>query len=372
MNILFPIGSLYPSQAGGPSNSIYWLAKGLHSRGNKVVSVTTDQGILGDLLLDQWLQTDYGDVIYLRTGNHNLPFKMMVVAAKAIRQAQIVHLTSIFYPPSLILAVAARIWGKKIVWSVRGELDPEALRYRKWVKQLYLRLCKGLFGRYAWFHATSPEETEHIRKVMGDGVSTFEFPNYIELPAPATPHGGFYFLYLGRIHPIKALDRLLEACAESRRFKASGCRLIMAGEGDPAYFDSLKNLAAQLHLTEFVDFYGYTEGAAKQELLAGAQALFLVSHTENFGVVVVEALAQGVPVVSSIHTPWQILETHHAGFWIDNNPAQIAQTIDTILSKDFPMEAYRANARKLAQTEFDIEQNIGKIIEQYERVLKSE
>ena len=51
------------------------------------------------------------------------------------------------------------------------------------------------------------------------------------------------------------------------------------------------------------------------------------SHNENFGNVVVESLSQGTPVIASTGTPWKILEKYHAGYWIKNNPENIAKKI---------------------------------------------
>ena len=145
-NILFPIGSLYPSQAGGPSNSVYWVAKALKAKGFRITFVTTDLGISGNIALDEWVETDYGRVIYLRTKIHYLPLRLIWFTLRALPQHQFVHLTSLFYPASLVIAFAAYILGKKIVWGVHGECSKEALRFNRRIKSPYLFVIKKLFG----------------------------------------------------------------------------------------------------------------------------------------------------------------------------------------------------------------------------------
>ena len=96
--------------------------------------------------------------------------------------------------------------------------------------------------------------------------------------------------------------------------------------------------------------------------------MFLVSNSENFGNVVLESLSQGTPVVASKGTPWQSLEESKAGFWIDNNPKEIANCIDRIMSyseKEYYLK--RENAFALAKR-FDVYDNIN----QWETVLKSD
>lgn len=175
-------------------------------------------------------------------------------------------------------------------------------------------------------------------------------------------NAGKYFLYVGRIAPIKALDILLLGLAKSDAFMKSDYKLLIAGGVEKQfewYYKQLnKILSENLSLKEKVVFLGNVEGDQKIQLYADAYYSILVSHSENFGNVVIEALSQGTPVIASHGTPWQKLVDSKAGLWIDNNENEVAKSIDKVLAMDEDeYRQTRANAYKLA-LEFDVYANI--------------
>ncbi|MEM8526421.1 MAG: glycosyltransferase, partial [Bacteroidota bacterium] len=175
------------------------------------------------------------------------------------------------------------------------------------------------------------------------------------------------FLYLGRIDSKKAIENLIEALNEAELFLPSDFQLKIAGNAHNPYGIQLVELVRKLDLKHKVKFIGHIEGAAKQKLLASAHFLFMPSHTENFGIVVAEALGQGTPAVASKQTPWSILAAKRAGFWVDNDVKSLADCIDKILRlhpKEY--EIICSNTRPLAVQEFDIQQNIHKWQEIYQ------
>lgn len=374
MKILFPIGTLYPSQEGGPSNTVYWMAKALAAKGIEVSLVTTNRGAENLIDANTWLSTPYGKAIYYSERWHTFPLRLIFNAIKQLRRHDCVHLTSLFYPPSFIIATAAVFQKKPIIWSCRGNLNKKALVYSSWKKKPVLWFIKKLLsGPRMMFHATSDEESMHIRELIGMQAKVVEIPNYIELPlllsiSPASPP---YLLYVGRIHPVKALDILIDALALSEFFMFSGFVLKIAGDDANDYGARLKKQVAELGLENKVEFSGHIEGERKQRLYANARFTLLPSHTENFGNVVIESLAQGTPVIASKGTPWQVLESENAGFHVDNTPEKLGKAIDRALALDpETYAAYRANAYRLATTRFDIHQNIQVWIDAYRAILQ--
>jgi glycosyltransferase involved in cell wall biosynthesis len=90
------------------------------------------------------------------------------------------------------------------------------------------------------------------------------------------------------------------------------------------------------------------------------------SHTENFGIVVLESLAQGTPVIASRGTPWKCLEDEKIGFWVENTPESLRQKIDEILQMtSAEYDQMRKRSRTFVIREFDIERNIDKWLELY-------
>ena len=182
-----------------------------------------------------------------------------------------------------------------------------------------------------------------------------------------------YFLYVGRVHPKKAIENLIIALYNNMAFLNSGFILKIAGDCDNNYGRMLKCLANNLNLSNKVIFLGYIESKKKQILYANAYFTFMPSHTENFGNIVIESLAQGTPVVAAKGTPWEILEKKEAGFWVDNSPESLSKTINHILSlHDSAYNSLKENAEKFVR-EYDISENIEKWTNVYNlKILKND
>lgn len=278
-----------------------------------------------------------------------------------MRDCNVVMLCDMFQRQVLPAAFMAWLRGKKIIWSPRGELHAPALAGSK-TKYWYISLVRRFFGGYATFHATSDEERELIYKHIGNNAKVVVLPNYLELPLkqeseePDVP----YFLFVGRVNRIKALDRLILGLAKSELFKEKGYILKIAGQNQDDCQQELEQLIEDYGLKGKVEFVGNVFGKEKFKLYANAHFSCLLSHSENFGNVVIEALSQGTPVIASTGTPWHVLNEKNAGFWIDNSPERISECIDKILlMSETDYSVLRQNAFDLAKT-FDVSQNIGK------------
>jgi glycosyltransferase involved in cell wall biosynthesis len=152
-----------------------------------------------------------------------------------------------------------------------------------------------------------------------------------------------------------------------------GFSLIIAGKSERKYLSyetELKNLVQRLGLEEKVKFIGHIEGKEKDKLIAESYVLVLPSHSENFGMVVVEALAQGTPVIASRGTPWEDLKDYKAGYWVENSPQSLAKALDDILSLDTKKyKELTKNSLRLAQ-KYDIKFHIKEWLELYESLIK--
>ena len=370
MKIFFPLEVFYPSQAGGPANSIYWLTKNLARHGFEPIVVSTGKGIKEPFVFDRWSESEAGRVIYVRTRTSLLPFRQILHSLGNFYRADVVQLSSVFYPAAFATGFAARLFGKKIVWSTRGELSPKALEFSRFRKKPVLWAIKKLIGDYPVYHATCDEEAGFIRDVFGPRAEVVLIPNYIELPPLMPRRAGRFLLHIGRLHPKKAIDNLLRSLVLSKKFADSDLILKLAGTGDPPeYRGKLERLASDLNLTKRVEFLGQVEGESKQQLLADAFWTLMPSHTENFGVVVLESLAQNTPVIAGLGSPWSVLDQAKVGFWIENSPENLAAKIDEII--DMPETEYlnyRARARQFVENEFDISRNLNKWINLYQNL----
>jgi len=108
--------------------------------------------------------------------------------------------------------------------------------------------------------------------------------------------GKAYLLYLGRIHPKKGCDLLLEAF---RLAAPAELQLVMAGPDEAGWRPELEALTGKLGLTGRVHWTGMVRGPVKWGAFYGAEAFILPSHQENFGIAVADALACGlIPLIS--------------------------------------------------------------------------
>jgi len=369
MNILLTTENLFPSQIGGASNAIYWHAKALSDRDLKVSVIVTSQGIeeKHNIPIDKWINLNYGEVIYCK--NRLAAFYEVL---RNYNKYDIIHLSSLFYFPSILTAIYSFFRKKQLVWSPRGECSINALKFSRWKKLPVLKLIKAI-SKNVLFHSTSAKETTEIRDIFGN-VKITEVPNYLYLENRLTIPVKQQFLFMGRIHPIKAIENLIEAFSISNQILSHNFTLQIIGssKGTESYLEDLKKLVDELNLIKTIQFIDHIEGEEKTIKLAESYCLILPSHTENFGNVVIEALNQGTPVIASNNTPWESLEIYSAGFHVPNDPQNIANAICAIITAD--NEDYnllRNNAYSFCKSQFSITDNIGEWIAIYESILQS-
>lgn len=366
MKIFFPLQVFYPSQAGGPANSVYWLTKYLKRNGIEPIVAATNQGVGEELELNHWNESEAGRVMHVRTRIVYFPLRQTLVSLRCVLAADAVQVSSVFFPTAAVSALFARILGKKLVVSPRDELAPYGLTRSAARKRPILWLYRNFLAKYATFHATAEKEEIDIQNYFGDGVRVVHIPNLIEMPELLERSDDGYLLFIGRIDPKKGIDNLIHALSLSKEFLASNVVLKVAGGGANEYVRELKQLVSTLGLDERVDFVGQVEGEAKQQLLANASWTFMPSISENFGVVVLESLAQNTPVIASTGTPWENLEDKKVGFWIDNAAESLAETINNIiLMSPDEYAGYRERPRQFVEDHFEINKNGGAWLELY-------
>ena len=321
---------------------------------------TTSHGIRnGDIRFNKWEKRDSGTVLYQHTFFNYFPMFLFIRLLFVLRKVEIVHLTNIFYPLSWWMASWVVFTGKRqrILWSVRGEFDDAALKFSPKRKKLALYLLKKYLKGKVVFHSTSDAETKCIFNHLGEDIKVIQLPNFMILPTKLEMNVTKTILYLGRLHPIKAIDRLIIAFSNIKNKK--GFRLVIAGDDRHAYGEELKNLCKEKNILQEVSFLGHVDGEAKEKLLASSYLLILPSHTENFGNVVVEALAQGTPVIASRNTPWAILDQIAEGSWVSNDSDSLQKAIER--SINYPTDSYdqmRLDALHLCRETFNMEKNI--------------
>lgn len=370
MKILIVTGLFYPARLGGPANTLYWLSKELARRGVEVYVVSTCHTIpVGEVAINKWVVKDEINVYY-SSKRSPFGFRQLMAVLKLLKQIDCVMLSSFFYKPNLIACLLSLIYRKKVIWSPRGEFSDAAIEGSV-LKRIYIRLIGKSIASYVIFHATSDDEKQSIEHYFPSSSKPILVPNYFQLPKlQKQSESTFpYLLYVGRIAPIKALDNLIHGFALSNLINL-GYRLLLVGPDQENYKKYLKQLDINPAVWNNIEFKDSVFGDEKFKLYAGAKYFCLVSHSENFGNVVIEALSQGTPTIASRGTPWGILEESGAGMWIDNSVSNITKCFNTLA--EIPDDIYlqmRRNAYEVAR-KYDISSNINKWIVIFNEILQ--
>jgi glycosyltransferase involved in cell wall biosynthesis len=269
-----------------------------------------------------------------------------------VRRADIIHLMAVYSFPTIPVLLAARLCGKPIVWSPRGMLQRWDGSRRPLLKTVWEQVCRLVLPRQLVLHVTSEDEAAQSRKRL-PGVPTAFVPNGVSIPESiAHVPGGdrLRIVYLGRLDPKKGIENLLAACRIVSDRSELDYSLKIAGDGDASYVAALKRQIEDSHLSARVDLVGDVEGDEKTKLFAHADLVVVPSHTENFGLVVAEALAHGVPVIASRGTPWQRVEEVGCGLWVDNQPESLARALMT--ARSMPLREMGERGREWMKREF--------------------
>jgi glycosyltransferase involved in cell wall biosynthesis len=314
-------------EAAGPSYSVPRLCQSLALCGNQVeLSCLAARGEIDGVTLDlhpQW------PVLGRFAISSSLASSLWRKAAVV----DVVHNHSLWSMVNVAAGWAVPGRRAKLVTSPRGTLSPWALGRSAGSKKLLWPFQRRALARADLLHATSEAEYQEIR-AQGFTNPVAVIPNGIDLPELPTDGvralGGMRtLLFLSRIHPTKGLDRLLHAWSKLQHTHTAW-RLVIAGRGEPAHVQEVKALAKQLDLRR-IEFPGPLYGEAKAKAYWSADLFVLPTHSENFGMVVAEALAHGCAAVVSNGAPWSGLKTEFCGWWVTNDIETLTITLDTAM-----------------------------------------
>jgi glycosyltransferase involved in cell wall biosynthesis len=339
---------------GGPIHSVHGLCAALAARGHRVDVATTNVDGDGDsdVPLGTPVDIDGVKVHYFRSTRlrrlYYAPSLRRFIAG-SIERWQIVHGHSVFLWPTFAAARVARRFHKPYVLSPRGMLVRALIERRSpWRKRAWIALVeKRSIADAAAVHVTSALEAHELMALGLEPRRTFEISNGIDLGAgdgPAPGSGEKYILFLGRISWKKGLDRLVAAVAW-----VPGWTLVVAGNDDEDYWPRIAARAQELGVAARVRYAGFVSGQPKRDLIANASLLALPSYSENFGNVVLEAMAAGVPVAVSpeVGLARTVTETQ-SGLVVSGEPEVFGRAMAQLLADEPRRARLGANARRAA------------------------
>ena len=369
MRILHVIANLAP-RYGGPAKACVEMARAVARLGHEVKIYTTNQDGPGELavprgrpLIQDGVEIRYYPIQPPRFWGTSWP--MARALAGGIREADLVHIHSLYLFHDLIAGHYCRSYGVPYLVRPHGTLDPYLYRRHRWRKYVMEAAFENRnIRRAAALHFTSEEEERLARPHIGDvpgvvvplGVDLREFQ---ELPAAGRFRERFpeigqkeIILFLGRINFKKGLDLLVQALARVLR-KRRDLHLVVAGPDDDGWGARVKGWLQQEGIADCATFTGMLLGEEKLAALRDARIFVLPSYSENFGMAVIEAMACGLPVVISDRVNiWREVEAAGAGLV---TPCEAGQTATAMLELlDNPELAGRLgqNGIKLVREQF--------------------
>ena len=253
--------------------------------------------------------------------------------------------------------------GIPVVWSTHGMTAPWSMRWKRWKKLpawwLYQRRD---LRRAAAIHCTTEQELEWNRRLGFEGcfvvpLGTGEIASGAPAIASERAEGEErVLLFVGRIYPVKGLANLVQAwsLASSRGDGAMrGWKLRIVGPDQAGHMEFLKAEVGRLRVEETVEFVGPKYGEELSREYASCDCLVLPSFTENFGGVVIDALAHGKPCIASASTPWRELRDRGCGWWVSNEPQPLAEAIGEMAAAgDLRRREMGAKGRALAEEKY--------------------
>ncbi|GHT53478.1 glycosyl transferase family 1 [Bacteroidia bacterium] len=350
---------------GGPTQSVFYTVEGLRVQGLDVDILTYQPDIHDRLIADD----EY--IIALPLGKSSFVHSSGYKHYLKNHSYDLYHAQGIWQYPTSIAAKIARKQNKPYIITPRGMLYPQALAASKLKKQIFLKLfLLNDLNKAATVQATCEEEMHHLRNVgVKTPIAVIPNPIHVQDRLPyAMRNAQFKLGYLGRVHPRKNIERIIYAWEKSGN-KTTNSELVIIGDGDKSYLDFLKAETTRLNLKNVV-FTGFLSGEAKEKMLNALSYLVVPSDFENFGMIIPEALTKGIPVIASKGTPWEELNTHRCGWWVDNDVDTLAATIEQALQlpKTTRIEMGR-RGQELVKNNYSVEVVAKKMIRLYEWIL---
>ena len=278
----------------------------------------------------------------------------------------VVHVNCCWHPYFGYAVIWARRAGCRVVLSPHGMLEPWIMKRHYWTRKVpsLLLYQRRAVREAALLHATAEQEREHLLQ-LGWNQNVRVIANGIDVKQIGVKtdwRPSRRVLFLSRIHPKKGIEYLLEAFAAM----PSDYVLQIAGEGEEAYVGGLRRLSHDLGIEARVEWQGGVYGPRKWELLRQADLFVLPTHSENFGIVVAEALASGTPVITTQGTPWEVLQTERCGWWIEVGTEPLAHALQQfVATSEAELRTMGLRGRRVVEERFATDAVVQQFVEMY-------
>lgn len=287
---------------GGPSRSVPMFVRGLALEGVDITLMV----IKSDDMNLHALDGTCAKVHLLSTNYKKSDLETFIKRERF----DVIHGQCIWEPLFHQMRVLADKHHIPFILTPRGTLEPWSLQQSKWKKKIARWLYQDNdLKRCACIYTTAEMEAQHIRGlgfnnpicIIPNGIETEGYPCRIDKTIVKKQ-----ILFLSRVHPKKGIEVLIDAFARLHS-EFQDWSVVIVGNGEDEYRQVLKNKVAELGLERRISISNPVFGNAKMHLYQESSIFCLPSYSENFGMVIAEALSCGVPAITTNGTPWQLL-----------------------------------------------------------------
>lgn len=346
-------------KSGGPSQTVFNLSKRLDKKLNLKI-ITNNGKDISNITRKNSLEVIEGGVqknIFL-----TIPKIDSILRTQEISQNTVFHDNGIWLPFNNTISRFCFKNKIPIIISTHGMLEPWSMGNKKIKKKIaWFVYQKNNLMSAKVIHATSEMEAKNILN-LNLGVPVAIIPNGVKIPKNyeliknynlesigLKNDGRKIMLFTGRIHPKKGLLNLLKAWLCSSDY-LKNWRLVIVGFPEGDYIKELMNFTKKNNLENSIDFLGPLIGDDLINIYRNSDIFVLPTFSENFGLVVAEALSYGLPTITTQGTPWSILEKKNAGWWCKPTTEDISKKLITVSNlNDIDYLNMSENAFKLSK-----------------------
>ena len=361
MNICVVSHSFFPATCyGGPIFSTYELCKKLADLGFNIYVSTTNANCQNrlDVITNKFIEIHKNLFVryYYEQIYWYFSFALIFGLWKDIKRSDLIYIQYIFHYTVPIALFYSWVLNKRVVICPRASLSQWGINWKGKVSSLFKKSWINLFLRpfvsNAKWQGCSSIEINDIKSFfykadcyeLSDGIETNSFSSerslsYTDVIKKYTDKNfdrvTDIVFSMGRLHKIKGFDNLIRSFSLVLNRKPDA-KLLIAGSDDN-YKSFLLHEIKRLELMHSVFLIGNLNNIEKREVLSNSSVFALCSHVESFGIVVLEALASGLPVVISNKTIWKDLEKYKCGIFVSNKEDIFAKAL--LLSLDTKYQA---------------------------------
>lgn len=287
---------------GGPSRSVPMFVRGLALEGIDVTLMVIKSNDMNLHALD-----GTNAKVHLLPSNYK---KKDLECFLKKENFDLIHGQCIWEPLFHQMRILADKYNIPFILTPRGTLEPWSLQQSKWKKKIARWLYQDYdLKRCACIYATAEMEACHIRDlgfknpicIIPNGIETAGYPCRTDMSIVKKQ-----ILFLSRVHPKKGIEVLIDAFSRVHQ-EFPHWKVVVVGNGEDSYRQALKNKVLNLELSSCVEILSPVFGESKMKLYQESSVFCLPSYSENFGMVIAEAMSCGVPAITTNGTPWQLL-----------------------------------------------------------------